>query len=73
VSELIEKRARTFDTLERDRLLQLAHDRMTVDPPVILVHEMEQITAYRDLENLQVDNLMIRWDRIRRKSSAAHD
>jgi len=73
VSEFIETRARTFDTLERDRLLQLAHDRMTVDPPVILVHEMEQITAYRDLENLQVDNLMIRWDRIRRKSSAAHD
>jgi hypothetical protein len=46
---------------------------MTTDPPVILVHEMEQITAYRDLENLEVDNLMIRWDRIRRKSSAAHD
>jgi peptide/nickel transport system substrate-binding protein len=73
VSELIETRARTFDQSERDRLLRLAHEKMTIDPPVILVHEMEQITAYRDLENLQVDNLMIRWDQLRKRSSSSHD
>ena len=73
VSELIETRARTFDQSERDRLLRLAHDKMAEDPPVILVHEMEQITAYRGLENLQVDNLMIRWDQLRKRSSSSHD
>lgn len=73
VSELIEMRSRTFDQSERNRLLRLAHQKMAIDPPVILVHEMEQITAYRGLENLQVDNLMIRWDQLRKRSSESHD
>ena len=46
---------------------------MMVDPPVVLVHEMEQITGYRDLENLQVDNLMIRWDQIRKRTRSAYE
>ena len=73
VSALIDQRARTFDLGERDRLLQRAHDQMMVDPQVVLVHEMEQITGYRDLENLQVDNLMIRWDQIRKRTRSAYE
>lgn len=70
VSTLIEARSKTFQQTERNRLLSLAHDRMTADPPVILVHEMEQITGYRGIENLRVDNLVIRWDQLRKTTTS---
>jgi len=70
VSALIETRSKTFSQTERNRLLRLAQDRMTADPPVILVHEMEQITGYRGIDNLRVDNLVIRWDQLRKTETS---
>jgi peptide/nickel transport system substrate-binding protein len=64
VSDLIAKRTTEMDPANRKALMQEANRLLHEDPPVVLVHEISQVTGVSGLQDYEVHNLIVRWDRL---------
>lgn len=64
VSDLIARRATEMDPDTRLALMKEANRLLHEDPPVVLVHEISQVTGISGLQDYEVHNLIVRWDRL---------
>lgn len=64
VSDLILERGRELDPQRREALMQRANQLLQEDPPSVLLHEMMAVIAMHGISGYEVQNLIVRWDRV---------
>jgi peptide/nickel transport system substrate-binding protein len=64
ISRLIEARTSEMDPVRRAELMARANALLQEDPPAILLHELTAVHGLRGIDNYEVHNLVVRWDRL---------
>jgi peptide/nickel transport system substrate-binding protein len=70
VSKLVAQRAVEMDPARRAALMRQINDLLYDDPPVVLLHELTNVTGVVGLRDYEVHNLIVRWDRLDLERSA---
>ena len=64
VSDLINARSVEMDPQRRAQMMATANQMLLDDPPAILLHELMAVTGLIGVKDYDVQNLIVRWDRL---------